>query len=492
MDVVRLTLALLAKRHLDKADEVEASGPEGFEFGSKPSPYALFEDMPAHREQHDKGWITAIQSTFKELMKHLPEDARVSPGEATNIACRANSESHLFLDTFDRGYNEVIGVFPLSSMYFNHSCDPNCVYVGLPDGRLEIRTLYDVPKGAELSVSYVDLLQPREQRRRQLLLTRHFWCKCRRCSMPLSKSEDRFMDGILCRKCRRGVMIFEETKEVSDIDELMRDIEALNNEIQGKSAMCESCATEMPVTELVDVLKGAIEAYGSAFIALRERRNADAKAGFDEFLKKYDQKQVLHPYNSYLINAYIGLMQLGQMMDEPALSLTSGRQVVDRMSKSGALSPNSPELARYQAMLGRLYISVAKKKEEIPRQTPATKGLIRRYRIDGKGWIELAYNARYVALGQSHPLTVQLQQLSQTLLPRPPQAATPGPVAEAANSSGSNSADAAVAESSLEAAKKAKAKENKKPTIAQLQQTVKAAAAAAAAANGNNEEKQQE
>ncbi|KAJ1916237.1 hypothetical protein H4219_003905 [Mycoemilia scoparia] len=484
LDIIRLTLGLLAKRYVDKENSIEPSS--DFVFGSQPTLYQLSEDLPAHREQHEKDWISSTLSTLKELIKLLPEEARISPSEAVNIACRANSESHPFLDTFDRGYYEAIGVFPLSGLYFNHSCDPNCVFVGLPNGKLEIRALTDIRANAELTVSYVDLLQPREQRRRQLLLTRHFWCKCYRCSTPLSKSEDRFMDGILCRKCHRGVMIFEETKEVSDIDELMKDIQALNNEIQGKNAVCESCSAEIPVTELVDVLKGAIESYSKAFISLREQKFAQAQTEFNNFLKKYDQKQVLHPYNSYLINSFIGLMQISQNLGESGSALSNGRQVVDRMAKSLALPPNSPELARYQATLSSLYLACAAKKEAAPKPTATTKGLIRRYRLDAKGWADLAYNARYVAFGDSHPLTLKLNQLKASIDKPSTQArardGTAPAVASTSQTQGEAATNGASGQSKKDSAesKKASKTKDKKPTIAELQQTVQAAAAAAA------------
>lgn len=47
-------------------------------------------------------------------------------------------------------------------------------------GQLEVRTLEPVPAGADLCVYYIDLLQGTAARRRELLASKHFLCKCTR------------------------------------------------------------------------------------------------------------------------------------------------------------------------------------------------------------------------------------------------------------------------------------------------------------------------
>ncbi|KAJ2831425.1 hypothetical protein FBU31_002275, partial [Coemansia sp. 'formosensis'] len=266
LEHLRALLALIARR---AADDKNAPG-EGVHYryaaqDAAPTPYAHALDLNPNRHYLDRSATKSMQQALKELLALVPEAARISLPEAVEAACIFNTNSHQLLV---QGH-QVLGLFPFSSLYFAHSCSPNCMYVGDADGTLHIRTLVPVTANTELTIPYVELYQPREQRRRDLLMTRHFWCKCRRCSTLLSHSVDRLMDGIQCTSCKQGVMIFEETKEVQDINELITDMSALDQEIQGKFAECEACPAKIEVTKLVDVLKAAITDYSEAHMALQ-------------------------------------------------------------------------------------------------------------------------------------------------------------------------------------------------------------------------------
>ena len=52
-----------------------------------------------------------------------------------------------------------------------------------------------VPEGGELSVQYVNLLEPRAVRRAQLAETKFFDCACPRCREPLPRATDRFLEA---------------------------------------------------------------------------------------------------------------------------------------------------------------------------------------------------------------------------------------------------------------------------------------------------------
>lgn len=57
---------------------------------------------------------------------------------------------------------------------------PNAELSPAVDGQLEVRTLERVSAGTELNVYYIDLLQSTTARRKELLATKHFLCKCSR------------------------------------------------------------------------------------------------------------------------------------------------------------------------------------------------------------------------------------------------------------------------------------------------------------------------
>lgn len=51
-----------------------------------------------------------------------------------------------------------------------------------------------IKKGEQLCVHYTNLHEPRRVRQQQLLQARFFQCACERCSVPIEKSIDRFME----------------------------------------------------------------------------------------------------------------------------------------------------------------------------------------------------------------------------------------------------------------------------------------------------------
>ena len=78
---------------------------------------------------------------------------------AVEVACRINSNAHAVTDPEDEAKVWGFGLFTLTSM-INHSCAPNCVFVGVPDATrggvcMQVRTISPVETGGELSVSAV-------------------------------------------------------------------------------------------------------------------------------------------------------------------------------------------------------------------------------------------------------------------------------------------------------------------------------------------------
>ena len=61
-------------------------------------------------------------------------------------------------------------------------------------GVTRVRALKDIKAGAELTVQYVNLMEPRAERQR-LLAERYFTCACERCSEPLATSTDRLSEA---------------------------------------------------------------------------------------------------------------------------------------------------------------------------------------------------------------------------------------------------------------------------------------------------------
>ncbi|KAJ2540184.1 hypothetical protein EV175_006262, partial [Coemansia sp. RSA 1933] len=413
LEQLREVLALIGRRSVEGSPVAEDSNKdEPMAFATKdikPTGFRHVSDLNANRHSIERSDIKNLHDALKEILPLVPDAARIPLSEAVELACIFHTNNHQLVVNS----HPTLGVFPFSSLYFQHNCNPNCVCIGASNGTMSIRTLTDVPANADLTISYTDLYQPREQRRRELLLSRHFWCKCRRCSTLLSQSVDRFMDGILCGTCKRGVMIFEETKEVQDINELMTDISALDQEIQGKFAQCESCPAQIEVTKLVDILKAAITDYGAAHGLLQQGDLPRARVQLERFIHDYEDKHILHACNAYLINTYITLARVCTQMGDNDRAIRYNSVVVDRLrgppEANDAVPMNYPRLAEYNMSLGDMCLKQAKKKAA--NKTPAGRSITRRYLKEAKTSLENAYRARSVIFGETSQRAVEAKKL---------------------------------------------------------------------------------
>ena len=84
----------------------------------------------------------------------------------------------------------------------NHSCRPNCGFSAAGAGGLmATRALQRIAAGEELTVAYINLYEPRQERRATTAATKQFECGCGRCTEPLSQSADRWLVGAQCKDC---------------------------------------------------------------------------------------------------------------------------------------------------------------------------------------------------------------------------------------------------------------------------------------------------
>ncbi|OLY84568.1 Histone-lysine N-methyltransferase Smyd1 [Smittium mucronatum] len=406
LDKLRSVLKVTAKASID-----EYSQNTQFVAGGKTeTPFKFIDDIPNHRESFDKEWLDSTSEELKNIQLPSPFVSNSKTiSEMLNQACRYQSSSYPFHDSTFRGVNDAFGIFPMITSYIKHSCSPNSVAISNQGPVLSIRSIVDIPKGSEINISLTELYQPREHRRRDLLLNKHFWCKCRRCSSPLSKSVDQYMDGIVCSKCHLGLMIFEETKEVDDVNELMKNTSLLDEEIMGKFASCNSCSNKIPVSELVDILRSAIESFSAAFMQYRQRNIEVARKLFEEYLIKFEKSNILHPYNSYIVNSLIPLMHCCRSMKDIGSSIQYCQKAIDQMSKSGAFSLNYPDITELRVTLGELLIEQANSKfSQNGTRSITTRNLCKKLFAEASETFKAALAERAISAGRNHPRYEQL------------------------------------------------------------------------------------
>ncbi|XP_011306058.1 protein msta, isoform B [Fopius arisanus] len=75
------------------------------------------------------------------------------------------------------------GLYPLGAMQ-NHSCTPNTRHYFRSNDLMSICATVDIKKDEELTMTYLNPLWDTYIRRRYLMMSKHFDCRCRRCSDP--------------------------------------------------------------------------------------------------------------------------------------------------------------------------------------------------------------------------------------------------------------------------------------------------------------------
>ena len=156
-------------------------------------------DLVSHMDRAVPAWVSVIEQAMKLLIERYrtlqaaPDSIfaglRVPDVQTlVNLCARINSNAHALFDNYSSSNSTIgLGLFPLTSI-LNHSCSPNAAFSPASGGRMIVRALRDIAAGEEICVHYVDLLQSRSERQRELLTDKYFSCACQRCRME-EKSE---------------------------------------------------------------------------------------------------------------------------------------------------------------------------------------------------------------------------------------------------------------------------------------------------------------
>ncbi|OUM66029.1 hypothetical protein PIROE2DRAFT_6827 [Piromyces sp. E2] len=168
----------------------------------------LISELPSYEEKDVEEviqWYKKLERSIGELYSILPEELKPASQEKLyEIACKV---CNFALSPCDQGHtNPEVGlaVYPITSLFFRQSCDPNCT-ITYEGTNVQIFTIKPVKVGEELCISYVDLYQSRYERGQEIYMKRHEWCECSRCTEDINKSVDRFVCGLLCDECKKDV-----------------------------------------------------------------------------------------------------------------------------------------------------------------------------------------------------------------------------------------------------------------------------------------------
>ncbi|KAI9305832.1 hypothetical protein BJ944DRAFT_264551 [Cunninghamella echinulata] len=136
-----------------------------------------------------------------------PFDCPFSADELYTVQQQIELSRFDILDTDQHMEKVGYGVYPLTTLYIQHSCRPNTGIIYRQD-KQRIIALDDIAVGDVITISYVDLTLPRDARMNEL--QRRFGveydCQCERCHGPFS-----CLDQLLERGQQSGLRIDQAT-----------------------------------------------------------------------------------------------------------------------------------------------------------------------------------------------------------------------------------------------------------------------------------------
>ncbi|KAI8914693.1 hypothetical protein DFJ77DRAFT_462993 [Powellomyces hirtus] len=466
VDLLKLTLSLLVRRALEERREKLSDenkkivDEEAAVYSEAPvAPWWAIQELTVHSQVFDKNWIKCVTAAAKDMSAILPEQLAATGEEIVHLSCRINTNAHSLTDEDEKASDTAFGLFPMGALFFKHSCAPNCHFTA-DKGILTYRVIKPVKAGEELLVSHIELFQPRNVRKQELMTTKQIKCDCVRCRAPLRKSADRFLDGILCDKCHTGVFLDEsefpeiypkdgekETEAPAKVaDEVVKkddekderteeekkaaeQEERLREELMKKHVRCDQCGNEK---QLLDVELQRLQAqrdYQQIYQFVTAKQDPAIITYFRMYLDRY--KKVLHPYNIHLVNAHLPLLNSYKTAKDYQACLPLIKHLIQVYEKSNIVPPMRHEFVELYQELGLVLTAIvdANKKPVDPAAqngangaaptgpTAATKQhrtkgsaiLEKRYKKEAVEAYRKAYEVSKIVLGEQAPRTLELK-----------------------------------------------------------------------------------
>ncbi|KAL0575781.1 hypothetical protein V5O48_006200 [Marasmius crinis-equi] len=121
----------------------------------------------------------------------LDSKVRSSVMRLTDVHARGDATLEGIIRTngleFELGSRKCVGVF-LDTSRVNHSCGPNALWRWDPTSfSITLEAVRPISAGSEITIPYIDCLQPRAERRKQLKSLYQFDCYCQHCDIHWSE-----------------------------------------------------------------------------------------------------------------------------------------------------------------------------------------------------------------------------------------------------------------------------------------------------------------
>lgn len=212
----RIFFKLLVANHLGRSGEKDNAG------------LRCFNDLQSNVDQikGDPSQMIKFMSMFSLIRNYASQLIDYPDSDLLlEVAGKLQTNSYEVTDAYLQALG--VGLF-LSGSMFDHSCDPNCVFV-FEGCVLTVKALKPIPSINDVRVAYCDVMQPYEQRRKIFRSIYYFTCKCVRCSFP----EGETLLTCATRRCEGSVSLETGLCSVCGQEKTFSraKIRALNDEI---------------------------------------------------------------------------------------------------------------------------------------------------------------------------------------------------------------------------------------------------------------------
>lgn len=269
-----------------------------------------FSDLMSHEEDilNDSLRLMQFSQVYKALTEFMGTDCGFSKQELLDIFGKV-CVNHFAIDDDDEEHESHLGLgLYLGASALDHSCSPNCYFM-FHGKRIDVHLLEDVPEPSlkNLFVSYMPLLNTKQERQTRLKETYYFDCKCVRCQ---DENMIALETSIMCanKKCTEPVSVELEC--------------------------CKKCGTGSG-----DRKQTALDVLSRSAEMLKFVEKMAALMGFDQAYasaeKELEAAKMLHPHNMHQVR-----------MVEFALNAAK---------ETGKLNRRSVELATWKAEGYRQY-----------------------------------------------------------------------------------------------------------------------------------------
>lgn len=390
-----VNLLLILVKTITKKYLYESKNGEHVDYGKNVT--GTYEDVMlsiSHRDEYENTeWMKAVKGAISDLIKHYPSDYKLDIDSIISLCCTINTNIYLMEDG-----EQAVGIGLYTHMLLmNHSCIPNTTFSVLPNSpMMYTRAMREIKEGEEVTLSYIDLYQPRSQRIDMLQRTKYFTCQCERCTENMEGSIDALIEGWFCTDLNcRGVLIFKTIPSEVMISK------------EKRAWVCQSCSKEVSNRDIVACIDHSERLLNTSNMYYRANIWDKAKQFLIELLDEYANPKNefrMLPENAILFNTRLKLMNCSTRMGDILGALINCQYVVKCFER---VHPYDFEISNYYCHIGDILFKAAKD----PKTAPIARAQSKLLRTS----LDKAYQIRKDYLGESHPLTKTILKMLEAV-----------------------------------------------------------------------------